>query len=43
VSRTVDTHIASLRGKIEDDPAAPRHVLTRYGIGYLFATPAGTG
>jgi DNA-binding response OmpR family regulator len=33
-TRTVDTHIASLRAKIERDPAAPDHVLTMRGVGY---------
>ncbi len=28
VSRTVDTHIAGLRLKLEDDPLRPRHLLT---------------
>ena len=34
VSRTVDTHVAELRKKIEDDPAAPRFVLTVRKAGY---------
>jgi len=34
ISRTVDTHIAELRLKIEDDPANPRHILTARTIGY---------
>lgn len=33
-TRTVDTHIASLRGKIEDDSSKPRHLLTVHGVGY---------
>jgi DNA-binding response OmpR family regulator len=33
-TRTVDTHVASLRAKIEDDPADPRHLLTVFGVGY---------
>ena len=33
-SRTVDTHIAELRAKLEDDPAAPRHILTVRKAGY---------
>src|SRR5215212_4805650 len=28
VSRTVDTHVAELRRKLETDPAAPKHILT---------------
>lgn len=27
-------HIASLRVKLEDDPAEPRHLLTMHGVGY---------
>ena len=34
VSRTVDTHIAELRRKLEDDPAGPRHLLTARKAGY---------
>ena len=34
VSRTVDTHIAELRRKLEDDPSAPRHILTARKSGY---------
>ena len=34
VSRTVDTHIAELRRKIEEDPAAPKHILTVRKTGY---------
>jgi DNA-binding response OmpR family regulator len=37
VSRTVDTHVAELRRKLEDDPAAPRHILTVWKIGYRLA------
>ena len=33
-TRTVDTHIASLRAKIERDPANPERLLTRRGVGY---------
>ena len=33
-TRTVDTHIASLRGKIETDPDQPRWIKTVHGIGY---------
>jgi DNA-binding response OmpR family regulator len=42
-TRTVDTHMANLRSKIEPDPEAPRWLLTVHGIGYkLEAPPAGT-
>jgi DNA-binding response OmpR family regulator len=34
LSRTVDTHIAELRRKLESDPAAPRHLLTVRKAGY---------
>ena len=33
-TRTVDTHIASLRAKIERDPASPVRLLTMRGVGY---------
>jgi two-component system alkaline phosphatase synthesis response regulator PhoP len=33
-SRTVDVHMRWLREKVEDDPAAPRHLLTARGVGY---------
>jgi two-component system alkaline phosphatase synthesis response regulator PhoP len=35
-SRTVDSHIANLRKKIEDDPSKPRHILSIRGVGYKF-------
>ncbi|HEX2718707.1 MAG TPA: response regulator transcription factor [Gemmatimonadaceae bacterium] len=38
VSRTVDTHMAELRRKLEDDPASPRHLLTVRKTGYRVAT-----
>lgn len=34
LSRTVDTHIAELRRKLEDDLQAPRHILTVRKAGY---------
>ena len=34
---TVTVHIRRLRGKIESDPAQPRHIETVWGIGYRFA------
>jgi len=33
-TRTVDNHIASLRAKLEDDPANPRRLITIHGVGY---------
>ncbi len=35
-TRTVDVHVGWLRHKIEDDPRAPRWIVTRHGIGYIF-------
>src|SRR3990172_2094319 len=35
-TRTVDTHIAKLRQKIEDKPDDPKHIITIHGIGYKF-------
>jgi two-component system, OmpR family, alkaline phosphatase synthesis response regulator PhoP len=37
VSRTVDTHIAELRRKLEADPSRPRHILTVRKAGYRLA------
>jgi two-component system response regulator MtrA len=36
MSRTVDSHIAELRRKLEADPAHPRHILTVWKVGYRF-------
>ena len=38
VSRTLDTHVANLRGKLERDPAMPRHILTVRKTGYRLQT-----
>lgn len=35
-TRTVDNYILSLRKKLEDDPADPKHFLTAYTSGYKF-------
>ena len=35
MTRTVDSHIAELRRKV-DDPSAPRHILTVWKVGYKF-------
>ncbi len=35
--RTVDTHVAHLRKKLENDPANPEHLLSVRGVGYRFA------
>ncbi len=34
--RTVDVHIRRLREKLEEDPAQPRHIMTKWGVGYYF-------
>lgn len=36
LTRTVDTHIAKLRQKIEDDASNPRYILTVHRAGYKF-------
>ena len=36
VSRTIDTHVAELRRKLEADPARPRHITTVWKTGYRF-------
>ena len=32
--RVIDTHMASLRKKLEDDPNNPEHILSKRGVGY---------
>jgi two-component system alkaline phosphatase synthesis response regulator PhoP len=34
--RTIDSHIANIRRKIEADPADPKHILSIRGVGYKF-------
>ncbi len=34
VSRTIDTHIAELRRKLEENPSSPRHIITVRKTGY---------
>lgn len=34
--RTVDVHIRRLREKLEENPAEPRYILTKWGVGYYF-------
>ena len=34
--RTVDVHIRRIREKLEDNPAEPRHIMTKWGVGYYF-------
>ena len=36
-TRTVDVHIRRLREKLELTPAQPRHIITKWGVGYYFA------
>jgi DNA-binding response OmpR family regulator len=35
--RSIDVHVSRIRAVIEDDPKAPKRVLTVRGVGYLFA------
>ena len=35
-NRTVDTHVLSLRNKLELDPSHPRYLVTVHGVGYKF-------
>jgi len=37
ITRTIDTHVAELRRKLEADPSAPRHILTVRKVGYRLA------
>lgn len=39
LTRTVDTHIASLRQKLEENPKQPEYILTVSGVGYKFGGP----
>ena len=34
--RTVDVHVRRLREKLEENPAEPRHIMTKWGVGYYF-------
>ena len=34
--RTVDVHIRRLREKLEENPAQPKHIMTKWGVGYYF-------
>jgi two-component system, OmpR family, alkaline phosphatase synthesis response regulator PhoP len=36
LSRTVDSHVAELRRKVEADAARPQHILTVWKVGYRF-------
>ena len=34
--RTLDVHIRRLREKLEENPAAPKYIMTKWGVGYYF-------
>ena len=34
--RTVDVHIRRLREKLEENPAKPNYIMTKWGVGYYF-------
>ena len=34
--RTLDVHIRRLREKLEENPAEPDHIMTKWGVGYYF-------
>ncbi len=36
--RTVDVHVRRLREKLEPDPANPEYIMTKWGVGYYFAS-----
>jgi DNA-binding response OmpR family regulator len=38
VTRTVDNHVASMRAKLEADPARPVYIQTVHGVGYKFVS-----
>lgn len=42
-TRTVDTHVAELRRKLERDPARPQHILTVRKVGYRLESDPGEG
>ena len=42
-TRTIDMHVARLREKLRDDPAAPAVLLTVRGKGYMFAVGSAAG
>ena len=41
--RGVDVAVRRLREKVEDNPATPKYILTRRGVGYLFERPEDEG
>ena len=38
-TRTLDTHVAELRRKLEPEVGTPRHILTVRKVGYRLAAP----
>ncbi len=34
--RTVDVHIRRIREKLEENPASPEYIMTKWGVGYYF-------
>lgn len=34
--RTIDVHIRNLRDKVEQDVKHPKHIMTKWGVGYYF-------
>jgi two-component system response regulator RegX3 len=39
-TRTLDKHIASLRGKIEPEPSRPKYLVTVHGVGFRLESPS---
>ena len=40
-TKTLDVHVKRLRSKVEDDPSAPRRIVTIRGLGYKYEVPRG--
>ncbi len=40
-TRAVEVHVSNLRRKLEPEPRRPQRLLTRRGVGYVLARPAG--
>ena len=40
-TKTLDVHVKRLRAKVEDDPSAPRRIVTIRGLGYKYELPRG--
>ena len=38
--RTVDVHIRRIREKLEENPADPQYIMTKWGVGYYFRKQA---